>query len=209
MCRKNQRKASSSNPQQTRPDRERRSGLFLWSDSNTASTSGILFFLASNIAAHNNKLKNCIKDLEPVIDMGPDALIMSDPGLIMMVRERFPQVPVHLSVQSNVVNDDLEIGRHIKIAWREQAVMTNMINLSHRRLTSFAFFLGKRFHARQDRVTNMLKRLGYTCRTNDTGRVAATQCQHSATPPAGYRRGCEQVARQPENRGRNNSFMTK
>jgi len=104
MCRKNQRKASSSNPQQTRPDRERRSGLFLWSDSNTASTSGILFFLASNIAAHNNKLKNCIKDLEPVIDMGPDALIMSDPGLIMMVRERFPQVPVHLSVQSNVVN---------------------------------------------------------------------------------------------------------
>jgi len=36
--------------------------------------------------------------------MGPDALIMSDPGLIMMVRERFPDVPVHLSVQSNVVN---------------------------------------------------------------------------------------------------------
>jgi len=69
-----------------------------------AHAAGKLFFLASNIAAHNNKLKNYIKDLEPVIDMGPDALIMSDPGLIMMVRERFPQVPVHLSVQSNVVN---------------------------------------------------------------------------------------------------------
>jgi len=69
-----------------------------------AHAAGKLFFLASNIAAHNNKLKNYIKDLEPVIDMGPDALIMSDPGLIMMVRERFPDVPVHLSVQSNVVN---------------------------------------------------------------------------------------------------------
>ncbi len=71
---------------------------------NEAHAAGKLFFLASNIAAHNNKLKNYLKHLEPVIDMGPDALIMSDPGLIMMVRERFPDIPVHLSVQSNVVN---------------------------------------------------------------------------------------------------------
>jgi putative protease len=66
--------------------------------------AGKRFFLASNIVAHNNKLKNYLRDIEPVIEMGADALIMSDPGLIMMVRERFPDVPVHLSVQSNVVN---------------------------------------------------------------------------------------------------------
>jgi len=69
-----------------------------------AHAAGKLFFLASNIAPHNNKLKNYLKDLEPIIEMGPDALIMSDPGLIMMVRERWPQVPIHLSVQSNVIN---------------------------------------------------------------------------------------------------------
>ena len=69
-----------------------------------AHDAGKLFFLASNIAPHNNKLKNYIRDLQPVIDMGPDALIMSDPGLIMMVREAFPDMPIHLSVQSNVVN---------------------------------------------------------------------------------------------------------
>jgi len=69
-----------------------------------AHAAGKLFFLASNIAAHNNKLKNYLRDLQPIIEMGPDALIMSDPGLIMMVRERWPQVAVHLSVQSNVVN---------------------------------------------------------------------------------------------------------
>jgi putative protease len=69
-----------------------------------AHAAGKLFFLASNIAPHNNKLGNYIRDLEPVIDMGPDALIMSDPGLIMMVREAFPDMPIHLSVQSNVVN---------------------------------------------------------------------------------------------------------
>ena len=69
-----------------------------------AHAAGKRFFLASNIAPHNNKLKSYIRDLEPIIEMGPDALIMSDPGLIMMVRERFPDVPIHLSVQSNVVN---------------------------------------------------------------------------------------------------------
>jgi putative protease len=69
-----------------------------------AHAAGKLFFLASNIAPHNNKLKSYMRDLEPIIEMGPDALIMSDPGLIMLVRERFPDVPIHLSVQSNVVN---------------------------------------------------------------------------------------------------------
>ena len=69
-----------------------------------AHSMGKLFFLASNIAPHNSKLKTYIKDLEPIIEMGPDALIMSDPGLIMMVRERWPEQVIHLSVQSNVVN---------------------------------------------------------------------------------------------------------
>ncbi len=69
-----------------------------------AHKMGKLFFLASNIAPHNAKLKTYMADLEPIIDMGPDALIMSDPGLIMMVRERWPEMPIHLSVQSNVVN---------------------------------------------------------------------------------------------------------
>ena len=69
-----------------------------------AHAAGKKFFLASNIAPHNNKLKHYIRDLEPIVAMGPDALIMSDPGLIMMVRESFPDMPIHLSVQSNVVN---------------------------------------------------------------------------------------------------------
>jgi putative protease len=69
-----------------------------------AHAQGRKFFLASNLAPHNNKLKTYIADLEPIIAMRPDALIMSDPGLIMMVRERWPEMSIHLSVQSNVVN---------------------------------------------------------------------------------------------------------
>jgi putative protease len=69
-----------------------------------AHALGKRFFLASNVAPHNNKVKTYLADLEPIVAMGPDALIMSDPGLIMMVRERWPDLPIHLSVQSNVVN---------------------------------------------------------------------------------------------------------
>lgn len=63
-----------------------------------------LFYLASNISPHNDKVRSYLRDLEPVIEMKPDALIMSDPGLIMMVREKWPEQPVHLSVQANAVN---------------------------------------------------------------------------------------------------------
>ena len=62
------------------------------------------FYIASNISPHNNKVKTYIRDMAEVIAMGPDALIMSDPGLIMLVREKWPDMPIHLSVQANAVN---------------------------------------------------------------------------------------------------------
>ena len=71
---------------------------------NEAHALGKKFYLVNNIAPHNSKLKTFLKDISPVIDMNPDALIMSDPGLIMMVREQFPDMPIHLSVQANAVN---------------------------------------------------------------------------------------------------------
>ncbi|MBI1890479.1 MAG: tRNA 5-hydroxyuridine modification protein YegQ [Burkholderiales bacterium] len=69
-----------------------------------AHARGKLFFVASNIFAHNAKLKTYLRDMAPVIDMKPDALIMADPGLIMLVRDKWPDVPVHLSVQAHAVN---------------------------------------------------------------------------------------------------------
>ncbi len=62
------------------------------------------FFVASNLMPHNAKIKTYLQDMEPVIAMRPDALIMADPGLIMMVREKWPDIPIHLSVQANTVN---------------------------------------------------------------------------------------------------------
>lgn len=69
-----------------------------------AHAQGKKLYVASNIMPHNSKLKTYIDDLRPVIEMGPDALIMSDPGLILLVKEHWPDVPIHLSVQSNTMN---------------------------------------------------------------------------------------------------------
>lgn len=69
-----------------------------------AHTLGKKFYLVNNISPHNSKLKTFIKDISPVIQMKPDAMIMSDPGLIMLVREHFPDMAIHLSVQANAVN---------------------------------------------------------------------------------------------------------
>jgi len=69
-----------------------------------AQNQGKQFFVAANIAPHNSKVKTFLKDIEPVINMKPDALIMSDPGLMMMVREKWPEAIIHLSVQMNTVN---------------------------------------------------------------------------------------------------------
>lgn len=65
---------------------------------------GKKFYVVSNIAAHNGKIKTYMRDIAPIIAMKPDALIMSDPGLIAMVRAEYPEQEIHLSVQSNAVN---------------------------------------------------------------------------------------------------------
>ncbi len=69
-----------------------------------ARSLGKQFYLASNISPHNDKVRSYLRDLAPIVELQPDALIMSDPGLIMLVRERWPEQEIHLSVQANAVN---------------------------------------------------------------------------------------------------------
>lgn len=69
-----------------------------------AKARGRKFFVASNLIAHHDKLRTYLRDIEPVVACGPDALIMADPGLIMQVKDRWPELPVHLSVQANTTN---------------------------------------------------------------------------------------------------------
>ena len=69
-----------------------------------AHAIGKKFYVTTNILPHNAKLKTFLADIAPIIDMQPDALIMADPGLVMLVLERWPQMAIHLSVQANTMN---------------------------------------------------------------------------------------------------------
>jgi putative protease len=69
-----------------------------------AHSLGKKFYLVSTILPHNAKVRTYVADMAPVVALAPDALIMADPGLIGLVRERWPDVPVHLSVQANTMN---------------------------------------------------------------------------------------------------------
>jgi len=61
-------------------------------------------FVACNLLPHNSKVDTFMADMAPLAALKPDALIMADPGLIMLVREQWPEIPIHLSVQANTVN---------------------------------------------------------------------------------------------------------
>ena len=65
---------------------------------------GKQLYIVSNVAPHNRKLNTYIDDVRGIAEVKPDALIMSDPGMIMLTREHFPDLPIHLSVQANAVN---------------------------------------------------------------------------------------------------------
>ena len=67
-------------------------------------TAGRRFYLVANALPHGAKLRTFLADLAPLVAHGPDAVILADPGLIGLVRERWPDLAVHLSVQANTTN---------------------------------------------------------------------------------------------------------
>ncbi|MFC1584505.1 U32 family peptidase C-terminal domain-containing protein [Fibrobacterota bacterium] len=67
-------------------------------------TQGKRFYLTSNIIPHNNKVESFKRSLYDYMELGPDALIMTDPGMIQFVRRNFPGQAIHLSVQANCTN---------------------------------------------------------------------------------------------------------
>lgn len=69
-----------------------------------AHALGKKLYCVLNSAPHNAKLNTLIEDIAEVVKLGPDALIVSDPGVIHLIKQHFPEVELHLSVQANTVN---------------------------------------------------------------------------------------------------------
>jgi len=62
-------------------------------------------YVTANIFPHNHKLPSFDKYIAELLALcQPDAWIMSDPGLIMLMMEHFPNQTIHISVQSNTLN---------------------------------------------------------------------------------------------------------
>jgi len=72
---------------------------------NYAHGLGKKIYVTANIFPHNSKLPSFTKHIAGLLALcQPDAWIMSDPGLIMMMQEHFPQEVIHISVQANILN---------------------------------------------------------------------------------------------------------
>jgi len=65
---------------------------------------GKKIYLTCNIYAHNNKIKSFMDAMSEMVALKPDAFIMTDPGLIALTKDNFPQAQIHLSTQANNTN---------------------------------------------------------------------------------------------------------
>ena len=67
-----------------------------------AHAAGKKVYLAFNLFAHDNEFANMPRVSEIIRYLTPDALIVSDPGVLMYVREHHPDIPIHISTQANI-----------------------------------------------------------------------------------------------------------
>lgn len=69
-----------------------------------AHQRGKKVFVTLNVFPHNEDLDGIEEYLVNLHSMGVDAIIVSDPGIIMTAREVVPDLEIHLSTQANNVN---------------------------------------------------------------------------------------------------------
>lgn len=60
--------------------------------------------LTVNIFAHNEDILLLEAFLKKVSNIGIDAFIVSDPGIVLMIKESIPDAEIHLSTQANMTN---------------------------------------------------------------------------------------------------------
>jgi putative protease len=61
-------------------------------------------YLTMNIFPRNVDIKVFEQIVEQIADLGADAIIFSDPGTYTIVRKYLPNIPLHLSTQTNTLN---------------------------------------------------------------------------------------------------------
>ena len=69
-----------------------------------AHERGVKVYITANILAHNEDLAGAEAYFKELGEIGPDALIISDPGIFDIARRILPDVDIHISTQANNTN---------------------------------------------------------------------------------------------------------
>lgn len=69
-----------------------------------AHGAGVKVYVTANILAHNGDLDGARRYFAELKGIGPDALIISDPGMYMLAKEICPEIERHISTQANNTN---------------------------------------------------------------------------------------------------------
>lgn len=69
-----------------------------------AHEHGVRVHVAVNILAHNGDLAGAEEYYRELKELGPDALIIADPGMFAIAREICPEIDIHISTQANNTN---------------------------------------------------------------------------------------------------------
>ena len=69
-----------------------------------AHAHGVKVHVTVNILAHNDDLPGVEEYLKELKEVGPDALIIADPGVFELAKEICPEIQRHVSTQANNTN---------------------------------------------------------------------------------------------------------
>lgn len=69
-----------------------------------AHEHGVKVYVTANILAHNYDLEGVREYFKELKEIGPDALIISDPGIFSIAKEVCPEIEIHISTQANNTN---------------------------------------------------------------------------------------------------------
>ena len=69
-----------------------------------AHARNVKVYVTANILAHNYDLDGARKYFEELKTIGPDAVIISDPGMFTIAKEVMPDTDIHISTQANNTN---------------------------------------------------------------------------------------------------------
>ena len=83
-------------------------GNFTWEELKEALDlvhgCGKKFYLTLNILPYDDEMDGMVETAQKACEMGVDAAIVSDVGAFLTLREKVPQLPLHVSTQANVMN---------------------------------------------------------------------------------------------------------